>query len=180
MARIEPHVLFPVMWPAELNGTRDVVSWVLEMTQTHYPYLAALAEIGRRNGGGGYVLVNRSRSETGDDVPLSLPVDGKQFTTTTHVARWVRGMADVQSLVGRNASHRRKLTRPPTQTDFTMAVVMDKDTAGGVFLVTLRAGDGTMLAHHLATLERGGLDEHTAVVAAMDGGTGTGATLVVS
>ena len=174
MARIEPHVLFPVVWPAELAGATDgVLPWVVSSIETHHRYMAAVAEIARRNGGGGWLLVERMD----DKPPATVPLDGKCWGHTIMLARWVRHVDEMPNAVSDHGPTLSLLQKPPTQTEFTTAVVWATGTTPAWSAMRVV---GAFHADHLAALERGGLDEHTAVVAAMDGGGANGATLVVS
>lgn len=156
--RMEPTVLFPVYWPVDADPPA-VAGWLLWALKTHVRYVQAVAEIARRNGGGGHLTV-ALKPDT-----WKTTVGGKRYAGAIADARWDRTPLELSPGV----QHADRLHAGPTQTCFTAQVLVPNGTDTPDKATAVLECDG-FHADALRRLEAAGWDETTGVVLAMDGG----------
>jgi hypothetical protein len=156
--RPEPDVLFPVVYPAG-SKPPTIAAWLFRGLERHVHYAQAVAEIARRNGGGGHMLVEL-KPNTWEHTH-----NGQRYTGAIAVARWNRSRLELSAGVERPD----ELRAGPTQKRFTAQVLVPNgtdtpDTATA--LVECR----TFHADALRELEAQGWTDSVGVLVAMDGG----------
>ena len=159
-AQVEPHVLFPVFWPAD-STPPDIAAWVCHCLKMHIVHAQAVAEIARRNGGGGHLRVELTPGR------WDHAMDGSRYTGAIAEGQWTRERLELSANV--SADDADALRAGPTQRCFTAQVEIPNGTAMPD-VATARVECTGFHANALRTLEARGLDKRTAVLAAMDGG----------
>lgn len=158
--RVEPAVFFPAMWPAD-STPPDIAGWVCRCLKMHIMYAQAVVEIARRNGGGGHLRVKLTPGR------WDHAMDGARYAGAIVEGKWSREWLELSADV--SADDADALRAGPTQRCFTAQVEIPNGTAMPD-VATARVDCTGYHADALRTLEAQGLDERTAVLAAMDGG----------
>jgi RHH-type proline utilization regulon transcriptional repressor/proline dehydrogenase/delta 1-pyrroline-5-carboxylate dehydrogenase len=134
-----------------------IVKWTLQLIQEHHGYNAAVAELARRRGGGGYLHVV---VEAG---PGTFQANGREIRGACCTASWNHGGAlpDGEPVPAEYA-------RGPSQSTFTMHVQIDAGAGVRCSCTTLVEAD--LHARHLRRLERSGWNPRCVGIGAFDGG----------